>query len=243
MAELTVVIPVYNEELRIAKTCDAMLDFVSENPFCKVLFVNDGSVDNTVGIIEEKLRSNTASEHFRILDLKQNAGKGKAVKAGIENCNTEYVCFMDGDLAYSPEHLKTVFEKLHNSELVIGSRALGNDNPKNIPLIRRIFGWSFNKIVRTLLFMPYRDTQAGLKGFRTDAARQIFKRQLLFDFSFDVEILFLARKLKYHVAEIPAYVEPDHSEKASKVNLIKDSTKMFFSIFLIHINNITGKYA
>lgn len=243
MAELTIIIPVYNEELRIARTCDTMLDFISENSSYKVLFVNDGSTDNTVGIITEKLQKAAVKESFDILDLKQNSGKGKAVKAGVETCGTEYVCFMDGDLAYSTDHLQVIFEKLHKSDLVIGNRSMGSENPKNIPFIRRILGWGFNKIVRTLLFMPYRDTQAGIKGFKTEAAKKIFGRQRLFDFSFDVEILFIARKLKYHVAEIPAYVEPDHSEKVSKVNLIKDPLKMLLGVFLIHINNISGRYA
>lgn len=240
MPEHTVIIPVYNETQRISRTCDKILDFVAGHPDYCFLFVNDGSTDDTLDIIRKKAEK--APDKIKYISLEENKGKGAAVKEGVEHVGTEYLCFMDGDLAYSLEQLITLFDALRNADMVIGNRTLGREDQKNIPPLRRLLGWGFNRLIRIIMWMPYNDTQAGIKGFRTEAAKKIFSKQIINGFSFDVELIFIARKLGYKVGEIPAYVQEDHTEKNSKVNLLKDPLKMFFSLFLIHYYNRTGRY-
>ncbi|OGV50217.1 MAG: hypothetical protein A2017_00170 [Lentisphaerae bacterium GWF2_44_16] len=240
MPEHTVIIPVYNETQRISLTCDKILEFLEHQDYC-FLFVNDGSTDNTLDIIMEKTKGAPADK-IKYISLEKNMGKGAAVKKGVEHVETEYLCFMDGDLAYSLEQLITLFDALKNADMVIGNRTLGREDQKNIPPLRRLLGWGFNRLIRVIMRMPYNDTQAGMKGFRTEGAKKIFSKQIINGFSFDVELIFIARKLGYKVGEIPAYVQDDHTEKNSKVNLLKDPIKMFFSLFLIHYYNCKGKY-
>ncbi len=239
MNKYNVVIPVFNESGRILKTCNAITDFLKDNPNYNFLFVDDGSEDDTVKLLEQRKKQ---FQDINILALDNNAGKGAAVHAGIMQSEGEYVCFIDGDLAYSFNHLPRLFEKLKTFDVVIGSRALGFKNKKKLLLIRRILGGGFNYLVRIIIRLPFKDTQAGLKGFRLDTAKKIFAKQTVSRFSFDVEILFLARKYGFTIGEIPAIVAKHHTEKNTRVNLIVDTARMFFGLFRIHYYNITGKY-
>jgi dolichyl-phosphate beta-glucosyltransferase len=109
-------------------------------------------------------------------------------------------------------------------------------------VLRRVLGWTFNKIARTILWMPYRDTQAGLKAFRLDAARRIFALQRVPGFSFDAELIFIARRLGYSVGEIPARVSDTHSYKISKVNLAREPFRMLRELVRIRGNALLGRY-
>lgn len=241
MPEHTVIIPVYNETQRISLTCDKITDFIALHPRYCFLFVNDGSTDDTLDIIRKKAKS-ALPGRIKYISLEKNMGKGAAVKKGVEHASTEYLCFMDGDLAYSLEQLITLSEALENGDMVIGSRTLGSEDQENIPPLRRLLGWGFNRLIRLIMRMPYKDTQAGIKGFRTEAAKKIFSKQIINGFAFDVELIFIARKLGCRITEIPAYVQEEHTEKNSKVNLLKDPLKMFFSLFMIHYYNCKGRY-
>jgi dolichyl-phosphate beta-glucosyltransferase len=126
--------------------------------------------------------------------------------------------------------------------VVVGSRNLAGGKQRNIQLTRRIMGWGFNLLTRIVLRLPYRDTQAGLKGFRLEAAKRIFARQRIFDFCFDAELLFLAGRLGYRIAEVPARVSDAHVYRGSQVNLWRDPPRMFFSLLRICCNNAQGKY-
>jgi dolichyl-phosphate beta-glucosyltransferase len=240
MDKYNVIIPVFNESGRILKTCKAITAFLKDNPNYKFLFVDDGSKDDTVEILR---RRKERYHDIDILPLGENKGKGAAVRTAIMQINKgQYVCFIDGDLAYSFNHLPILFKKLETFDVVIGSRALGFKNKKKMLLRRRILGGGFNFWVRAITGLPYKDTQAGLKGFRLDKAKKIFKKQVISRFSFDVEILFIARKYNYTVGEIPAIVARHHTEKNTRVNLIVDTIKMFFALFRIHYYNLTGQY-
>ena len=234
-----VIIPVYNESDRILKTCRSITKFLPNNPNYSFLFVDDGSTDNTLKILEQR---KSKYRDIDILSLDENKGKGAAINFAILQAKEDYVGFIDGDLAYSLNHLPHLFEKLKISDVVIGSRALGFKNKKKLLLRRRILGGGFNFLVRLSTGLPYKDTQAGLKGFRLAKTRKIFEQQRLFDFSFDVELLFIARKHGYTVSEIPAIVAKHHTEKNTRVDLVRDTFKMFCGLVKIHYNNLTGKY-
>ena len=194
MSKYNIIIPVYNEEDRIERTCNAVLEFLKKtDKDYKFTFVDDGSADKTVDLLNKYTSINNGIE---VLPLGINQGKGAAVKAGILNAEGKYVCFIDGDMAYSFNHLISMFKALRKKDVVIGSRALGFKNSRRIAIKRRILGGGFNFLVRIVTGLPYRDTQAGLKGFKLDNAKKIFSKIHDSRFWFDVEVLFIAKKIR-----------------------------------------------
>ena len=103
-------------------------------------------------------------------------------------------------------------------------------------------GECFNFLARRILALPYRDTQAGCKGFRRDAARSIFEKSSISGFGFDAELLFIARKLGFSIMEISANVSKEHNYKKGKLKLMKDSVIMFCNLLHIRWNDLLGKY-
>ncbi|MGA7936883.1 MAG: glycosyltransferase, partial [Kovacikia sp.] len=221
---VSVVLPIYNECACIHATFDAVLDYTECHPFYHFIFVNDGSADETAQILEGRI---TASQTFQIklISYPQRRGKGYAVKQGMEFAGGDYICFLDGDLAYSLDHLEQLFEQLSKFDVVIGCRNLVLGGPKGVRPIRKLAGKVFNLCSQWILGLKYNDMQAGLKGFRKQAARELFRKQRLAGFSFDVELIYLAKKMGYQIGEIPARVSLAHGKKASKVKLIQDSLR------------------
>jgi dolichyl-phosphate beta-glucosyltransferase len=241
MMKIAVILPVYNEANCIEQTFDRIWEFSQKNHAYNFIIVNDGSTDNTREIIENKLKD-FPTHHIKLISYSNRKGKGYAVKKGCEDVNADCICFMDGDLAYSLEHLEPLVEKLEKFDVVIGCRNLDRENFRNLTLLRKIAGKIFNLISRLILNLPYRDMQAGLKGFKILPAQEIFKRQTLTGFSFDAELLFLAQKKGYTIGEIPARVSQQHLYKLSQVNILKDSLKMLSCLFKIRSNDRAGYY-
>lgn len=241
MMKIAVILPVYNEANCIEQTFDRVLEFAQKSHAYNFIIVNDGSTDETLQIIENKLTI-FPTHHIKLISYSQRQGKGYAIKKASESVDADCICFMDGDLAYSLEHLEPLVEKLEKFDVVIGCRNLDRQNFRNLTLIRKISGKIFNFISRKILNLPYRDMQAGLKGFNKNAAQELFKQQTITGFSFDAELLFLAQKKGYTIGEIPARVSEQHLYKISKVNIVKDSVKMFSCLLRIRYNNWTGNY-
>ncbi|MEG4107271.1 glycosyltransferase [Microcoleus sp. S13_C5] len=241
MMKIAVILPVYNEANCIAQTFDIILEFSQKNHGYNFIIVNDGSTDNTLPILDNKLK-NFPTHHIKLISYSNRQGKGYAVKKGSESVNADCICFMDGDLAYSLEHLEPLVEKLEEFDVVIGCRNLDRENFRNLTLLRKISGKIFNWISRKILNLPYRDMQAGLKGFNKIPAQEIFKNQTITGFSFDAELLFLAKKRGYTIGEIPAKVSQHHIYKTSQVNIFKDSLKMLLCLFKIRANSRAGYY-
>ena len=241
MMKIAVILPVYNEANCIEQTFDRILEFSQKNHAYNFIIVNDGSTDNTLEIIENKLKA-LPINHIQLISYSNRQGKGYAVRKGCEYTDADCICFMDGDLAYSLEHLEPLVEKLEKFDVVIGCRNLERENFRNLTFLRKLSGKIFNLISQEILNLKYTDMQAGLKGFKNSAARELFKRQTLTGFSFDAEILFLARKKGYTIAEIPAKVSEQHLYKISKVNIIQDSLKMLTCLLKIRYNDWVGFY-
>ncbi len=148
---------------------------------------------------------------------------------------------MDGDLAYSLEHLEPLVEKLEKFDVVIGCRNLDRENFRNLTLLIKIAGKIFNLISRLILNLSYRDMQAGFKGFKKIPAQEIFKRQTVTGFLFDAELLFYKKK-GYTIGEITARVSQQHLYKISQVNILKNSLKMLTCLFKIRYNDRAGYY-
>ncbi len=240
-ARMTVVLPVYNEAKVVSKTVEAVLRSAAADPDVMFVFVDDGSTDGTPDRIETALGV-SGLPNVRLQRNPRNRGKASVVRDAVLQSNSPLVCFTDGDLAYSLDHVPQIEAALRTADVVIGSRSLVHRDERNVKLARRVLGWGFNKLARLALWLPYRDTQAGLKGFRRDAAITVFSRQRLKDFSFDVELVFLARRRGLKISQIPARVSEDHAAKATKVDLIRDPLRMLRGVAVIRMNAWLGRY-
>jgi glycosyltransferase involved in cell wall biosynthesis len=236
----SIILPIYNEQACIQHTFDAVLAYAETHPTYDFIFVNDGSTDRTVPLLEARMAKSRCDRIF-LISYAYRSGKGYAVRRGVEAAAGNFICFLDGDLAYSLDHLDLMLSKLEWVEVVIGSRGLA-PNHQEIQPLRRVAGKTYNLLSRQILNLQYMDMQAGLKGFQAAAAQRLFSLQELTGFSFDVELIYLARKQGYMIAEIPAQVSSRHTHKQSKVNLLMDSLKMLQDLLWIRWNDWVGRY-
>jgi glycosyltransferase involved in cell wall biosynthesis len=234
----SVIIPVFNEATIIDLTLDAVSEFAAENPDFYFLFVNDCSSDNSGNIIKQRIKG---IPNVELIESTQNRGKVGALKLALHRLETDCICFTDGDMAYSLEHLHLLTESLKTNDIAIGCRRL-TDNKQPNSVKRALAGETFNRAVRLLLNLPYRDTQAGIKGFRMDVAKRLFALSKVNNFSFDAELLYIAKLKGYSVGEIPAKVSEAHQELPSTVKVFRDSPSMFISLLSILAYRMLGRY-
>ncbi len=244
---VSVVIPAYNEELRIRNSLQKVMNFMNDNyEDYEVLLIDDGSTDRTVLIGEE------FAKNYPKLKIVKNphSGKGYTVKTGILMSKKDYILFSDADLATPIEDLKRflVWITDNDFDIAIGSReGIGAQRQKE-PLIRHLMGRIFNFIIQVVILKGINDTQCGFKLFKKDVAYKIFNATLLYPggeiegpmvTAFDVEVLFLAQKMGYKIKEIPVnwtYIDE------SKVNPLKDSIRNFLDVMKVKYNDIKGVY-
>ncbi len=238
---LSVVLPIFNQSQSAAAVFEVVRRYAEERPGHQFVFVDDGSTDGTGRILQEQMRR-AKGRAVSVIARPRNGGKGFAVKTGVARCEGDLICFLDGDLAYSLDHLPALAEALRVHDVAIGSRNLNGRRQQNIHPRRRVLGWAFNRLARLLLRLPYRDTQAGLKGFRRGAARHLFGLQRIHGFAFDAELLFLARRYGYRLVEIPAVVSDSHSYKLAKIHLLRDSLRMLCELVQIRWGSLRGAY-
>lgn len=237
---VAVVSPVFNEQKTIETMVNSAAAFAVRNPQYRFLFVDDGSDDGTGEILKNAV-SSRMQKNISVLRYERNMGKGYAVRTGFDNVDADALCFIDSDMAYPLEQLKLIEDALQKSDVVIGSRSV-NSTRGNSSLRRKIMGESFNRLARLILNLPFRDTQAGLKGFRREAARVILQKTKIKGFGFDVELLFIAKKSGFRITEIAAAESNQHSYKKGKLKLMKDSLIMFCNLLLIRWKNFRGQY-
>lgn len=236
---LSVVIPAYNEELRIAKTVEKIFLYLEKQTYpYELIIVDDGSVDSTVQVVNDILKR---INHGRLLQNGVNRGKGYSVRQGVLHSCGEYVLFSDADLSTPIEEIEKLFQYLNQGyDIAIGSRGLKeSDIQIHQPWYREGMGKFFNRIVRTLMLTEFSDTQCGFKVFQGEVARKLFARQTINHFSFDVEVLFIAACLGYKVKEVPIQW---FDEPHTRVNVLNDSAKMFKDLLKIRYNAWMGKY-
>ncbi len=242
---LSVVVPAYNEHANLKRgVLGSVWDYLRNQKYSwEVLIVDDGSTDDTA-----KLAQDFAKKHrgFRVL-REPHRGKGGTVIAGILAAKGEIILFTDMDQATPLDQIEKLLPALRGSfDVAIGSRA----GREGAPIIRKLMAYGFAVLRRLVLRLPFKDTQCGFKAFRKDAAQKIFKKMKLFTkrskikgasvtAGFDLEVLYLARKLKLKVAEVS--VEWHHQE-GTKVNPIKDSWEGFRDLMKVRINALLGKY-
>ncbi|WP_124326769.1 flippase-like domain-containing protein [Desulfonema ishimotonii] len=229
--ELSIVIPAYNEQNRLPKTLLQTIAWCSQNGLAyEIIVSDDGSRDDTLELA--KLFASQVSQVEYIAC--PHMGKGAAIRMGMLNAKGAYVLFMDADGATPLNEIPGLMAALAGeNEIAIGSRVVQNPDETSVITAthRRVLGRVFSGMVNAFVISGIADTQCGFKMFRRSVIRDIFSRQKLNGFAFDVEILYLARKLGFSVKEIPVNWV---NQEGSKVNLVADSVKMFFDILKIH---------
>ena len=202
---ISIIVPAFNEEKRLPATLERVNGYLGVGgwDFTEILIVDDGSRDATMRVAEEFARRTPLA---RVLRNPGNRGKGYSVRHGMLEAKGEWALFTDADLSAPIEELDKLWTAAQNANarVAIGSRALDRSLiGVHQPAFRESAGKVFNLGVRIIAGLPYRDTQCGFKLFETRAAREIFRRQQLERFGFDVEVLFIARRLGYTAIEVP----------------------------------------
>ena len=197
---LSVVLPAYNEALRLPQSLERLNRYVDEHfPDAELIVADDGSSDATAVVVSEIARSWPRTQ-FPALP---HRGKGHAVKVGMLAARGSVRLFSDVDLAVPPEFIERFVRATETAEVVIGSRDLEGSRRIGEPRRRRVMGRIFNASVRLLASLPYSDTQCGFKALRGETADRLFRDLRTEGFGFDVELLFAAKRAGVRVAELP----------------------------------------
>jgi glycosyltransferase involved in cell wall biosynthesis len=238
-SQTLVVLPLHNEVANSRHLCHELKEACRKFPKVSFMVVDDGSDDGTASVLRQGLKG---LDRARVMVFPENGGKGRVVRLAFAHAKHDFLIFMDGDLAYSFDHLKPMIAGLKKADMVIGSRSMAPQPQGGIPARRAFLGWGFNRLACLILGFNYPDTQAGLKGFKNAAARELFSRQKLDDFAFDAELLYLAKKLHLKVVQIPALVSGTHNYKTSQVKLLKDTLRCLMDFCLVRWWSWTGAY-
>jgi dolichyl-phosphate beta-glucosyltransferase len=241
-ASLSVVIPAYNEAVRLGKTLEAVVDYMRQNwPDGEVIVVDDGSSDTTADLARQTFAS-AGKLRTSVISYKSNLGKGRAVRLGLLAARGDVALFSDADLSTPITEAPKLVEPIEKGEcdVAFGSRALDrNLIGVHQPWRREQGGRIFNLVVRLATGLPFWDTQCGFKAFRMSAFRPLVEAATVDRFGFDVELLYLAFRAGLKLKEVP--VRWDHNE-GSKVSVVSDSFKMLNEVGLIRQQARRGVY-
>jgi len=233
---ISIVIPAYNEEKRLPATLDKIREYLQASrwDFAEIVVVDDGSRDGTVRVARQA--------GVRVIGNPGNRGKGYAVKHGMLEARGEHVLYTDADLSSPIGELEKLWDAAARAgaQVAIGSRAVDRSLVGvHQPRARELVGRLFNLVMRMVTGLPFRDTQCGFKLFEARAAREIFPRQRLDGFGFDVEVLFIARRLGYRALEVPVRWD---NVLGTKVSMWR-GMMAFLDPVAVRWNGISGKYA
>jgi glycosyltransferase involved in cell wall biosynthesis len=232
---ISIVIPAYNEEKRLPATLVKLREYLAGSrwEFAEVVVVDDGSRDATAQV--------AAGGGVRVLKNPGNRGKGYTVKHGMLEARGEWILYTDADLSAPIGELETLWTAAERggAQVAIGSRALDRSLVGvHQPPLRELAGRMFNVMMRLTTGLPFRDTQCGFKLFEARAAKEIFSRQQLDGFGFDVEVLFIAKRLGFKAVEVP--VRWDNVE-GTKVSLLNGGIA-YLDLMKVRANGVSGKY-
>jgi len=237
---LSVIIPTYNEEANIRRTCEAVLAWLRAQQLdWELLLVDDGSTDCTLTIEKELVEGEPRA---RILACSPNRGKGYVVRQGILAAKGDIRLFLDADYSTPIEELDKFLPHLRSgSDIAIGTRraadALIEGKP---PAHRHLLGEAYVKLAGWLLGSHVSDFNCGFKAFRAEAAERLFRLSRRNDWSFDAEVLVLAERLGFRIREVP--VRWAHVQETSKVRPLRDGFRSLAALFRIRRDLRRGRY-
>ncbi len=237
---LSIIIPAYNEELRLPQTLRSVVEYLKAQPYSsEIIVVNDGSTDGTERIVHEQSSDSIPMRQFSHADG-ANHGKGATVRKGMMEAHGAFRLFMDADNSTTLDHVERFWPLFdQGNSVVIGSRALpqsviGVHQARAKEIAGRIGNW----IIQKLAAPGISDTQAGFKMFSAEAAGMIFQRQTIDRWGYDIELLVIARAHGYRIAEVPiTWI----NASGSKVTM-KSYFQVLGDVLKIHRNLKSGLY-
>lgn len=240
MKNISFIIPVYNEQERINKTFQALRELQLPHGLTlkEVIFVNDGSTDNTVISIKNFVSSRKSQipntkYQIRVISYRQNRGKGYAIRRGMIEASGDYNLFFDADMSTPLTELKKFVPFMNQGiDVIVGTRKNGKSTvTKHQPLYRELLGKGFTKITQIILGVNVTDFTCGFKAFSYDAKQIVFPQTRIDGWGYDAELLFLAFKAKLSVTEKAVLWAND---ERTKVNLFKAVPQTFMELLTIH---------
>lgn len=234
---LSIILPAHNEEARLPKTLDEIDTFVQNQPYpVEVVLVENGSSDRTFALAQEY----AARRPYLMVVHEEQRGKGRAVRTGMLAARGDYRIFCDVDFSMPVAEInRFIPPALPGSEVTIGSREAPGAVRYGEPYYRHMSGRIFNTLVRWIALPGLQDTQCGFKCFRGDIADEIFPLQTNNGWTFDVEVLFIARQRGHRIVEVPI---PWYFNPESKIRLLRDSWYMVLDLIRFRRNGLAGKY-
>jgi glycosyltransferase involved in cell wall biosynthesis len=233
---LSIVIPALNEAGRLPSTLERLHRYLSAQDYTwEIIVVSNGSTDGTEAVVRE------AAERIPNLELVtlRQRGKGVASRFGALRSRGDIVFLCDADLSMPPENLARFIEAMKSVDIVVGSREAPGAKRYDEPGYRHVMGRVFNTLVRLLAVPGVEDTQCGFKAFSRQAADELFDRQMITGFGFDVEILYLARKYGYRIAELGIEW---HFNDDTRVRAGADTLNMVGELLMIRYRDLIGRY-
>jgi dolichyl-phosphate beta-glucosyltransferase len=228
---VSVIIPAYNEYMRIIPALEKITRYMGEQSRSfEIIVIDDGSSDGTVESVGNFIKK-TGGNISLYLNGK-NFGKGYSVKRGMLLARGDYRLFTDADLSTPIEETERFLKEISAGyDVVIASRSIeGSDIAKRQPFYREFMGRTFNRIIKQVLNVPYKDTQCGFKMFTADAAKTIFGLLKTEGFAFDVELILIALKKGYKIKELPVKWI---NSPVSRVKIFSDSLKMIAQVLAL----------
>jgi dolichyl-phosphate beta-glucosyltransferase len=234
---LSIIIPVYNEERRLPNTFEQIFNFLEKQNYeYEVLLVENGSNDRTYEIAQAFSKK---YKELQVLQCKER-GKGLAVRHGMLLARGDYRFMCDADFSMPPEEINRFLPPaLDGYDIAIASREASGAVRYNEPFHRHFVGRGFNLMIRLLALPGLHDTQCGFKCFSAESAQSLFPRQTISGWSFDVEVLYIARRTGYKIIELPI---PWYFNSESKIRVLRDSFRMGLDLIKIRLNGVKGVY-
>ena len=237
---LSIIVPFYNEELRLKESFNHILNFIKKKPAFKIeiIFVDDGSNDNSYELINRFIKNSRKNNKikFKIIKSKKNLGKGSALKLGIKKAKYDWILTTDIDMSVSLfQFTNWINQKLINEKFFVyfGSRKHEKSIVKK-KKIRNILGSIMRFLILTILNIKIKDTQCGYKLYKKRIGKLIFSKLKTFDFNHDLVIILLLKAKNIKIKELP--VKWIHKNNSS-LNIFWDPIKMFLGIFLLKFRN------
>lgn len=230
MSKISIIIPAYQAEKLITRTLEILLENYNEkikNGDVEIIVINDGSTDKTQEILEKY------TDYITILKNERNMGKGFSIRKAYVYSQSDYVVYTDADLPYGVESIQKIIDKLIQGRLcVIGERKIVDGN-----WFRELTHWAFLMCEKVLFGLNLKDTQCGIKGFKTNIVKEVSKIAIINGFAFEVEFLFLLKRsnIKIDIQEVPS---ADYSQTTIRLG---DIITMAWDLFRIRIHRYNLK--